>query len=119
MSKTFGRTKRIVEQIKNPAGHSAGFFICSIRSSTAALIYKKTNSLLFFIQIKKLWKLRMGNATCICIFTSVFHRILDFKTGQDFHPALFLLLPFTNVKQRIPEINGTIQRHRSYSCLSK
>jgi hypothetical protein len=37
-----------------------------------------------------MWKLRIGNALCRCTFTSVFHRILDFKTGPDFYPALFL-----------------------------
>jgi hypothetical protein len=37
-----------------------------------------------------MWKLRIGNALCSCTFTSVFHRILDFKTGPDFYPALFL-----------------------------
>ena len=40
-----------------------------------------------------MWKLRIGNAAQVCIFTSVFHRILDFKTGQDFYPALFLFKP--------------------------
>ena len=44
--------------------------------------------------LKKLWKLRIGNAAGLCIFTSVFHRILDFKTGQDFYPALFLFYSF-------------------------
>ena len=37
-----------------------------------------------------MWKVRIGNVSGLCIFTSVFHRILDFKTGQDFYPALFL-----------------------------
>jgi hypothetical protein len=37
-----------------------------------------------------MWKVRIGKVTEVCIFTSVFHRILDFKTGQDFYPALFL-----------------------------
>jgi hypothetical protein len=29
-----------------------------------------------------------------CIFVSVFHRILDFKTGQDFYPAPYFFIPF-------------------------
>jgi hypothetical protein len=47
---------------------------------------------------KNMWKLRIGNVAAGCIFTSVFHRILDFKTGQDFHPALFLFSGIERIK---------------------
>jgi hypothetical protein len=39
-----------------------------------------------------MWFLRIGNALNYCIFTSVFHRILDFKNGAGFlsWPLIFL-----------------------------
>ena len=52
-----------------------------------------------------MWKLRIGNVTEVCTFTTVFHRILDFKTGQDFHPALFLLNRRTD-EQRMMNVEG-------------
>jgi hypothetical protein len=40
---------------------------------------------------ENMWKVLVGNVRINCIFISVFHRILDFKTGLDFYPSPFFL----------------------------
>jgi hypothetical protein len=53
----------------------------------------------------------VGHLLQVCIFTTVFHRILDFKNGAGFpSKPLFLLSHFIKIIQNILEychINGT------------
>jgi hypothetical protein len=41
-----------------------------------------------------MWVLRIGITVAGCIFTSVFHRILDFKNGAGFPSSPFFFLGY-------------------------
>jgi hypothetical protein len=62
---------------------------------------------------EKMWKLRVKNDMVHCIFTMVFHRILDFKSGAGFlsSPFIFALSPPSSVGKSASRTNFALRRY--------
>ena len=61
----------------------------------------------------KPWGPRAGSGTQVALYYSVFHRILDLKTGLDFYPGPFLF--YAARIAPLPESNGKTPPERGFA----